>query len=242
MRIAGRVRATVGLLLVGLLLVAAAPVPARAAQPDPRVVIVVGPVGGLTEAYRTWARAGAAEARRWTSDVVEIYSPDATWAQVRAALQGASVVVYLGHGNGFPSTYGTTIRPSVQDGFGLNPVAGRGDTTHQYFGEAVVAEQVRLAPGAVVLLFHLCYASGLAEPGVAEGTETVARARVDNFAAGFLAPARPRWWPTPSGARRPISAPSSARRGRSATRGTTRRPRTATCVPSRASGRRAPSR
>ena len=75
----------------------------------------------------------------------------------------------------------------MQDGFGLNPVAGRGDATHQYFGESVIAEQVRLAPGAVVLLFHLCYASGLAEPGVPEGAEATARQRVDNFAAGFLA-------------------------------------------------------
>ncbi len=182
-----RVRTFVGLLLVGLLLVGPAPAVARAAAAPPRVVLVVGPVGGLTESYRQWAREGAAEARRWTSDVVEVYSPDATWPRVRAALQGASVVVYLGHGNGFPSPYGSTLRPSVQDGFGLNPVGGRGDATHQYFGEGLVASQVRLAPGAVVLLFRLCYASGLAEPGVPEGGEGTARQRVDNFAAGFLA-------------------------------------------------------
>ena len=177
----------VGVLLVGLLLVGPAPAAVRGAAPDPRVVLVVGPVGSLTETYRRWAREGAAEARRWTSDVVEIYSPQATWPRVRAALQGASVVIYLGHGNGFPSPYGTTLRPSVQDGFGLNPVAGRGDASHQYFGESVIAQQVHLAPGAVVLLFHLCYASGLAEPGVPEGVEATARERVDNFAAGFLA-------------------------------------------------------
>ncbi len=182
-----RVRLTIGLLLSGLLLVGSAPATAWAAAPDPRVVIVVGPVGGLTETYRSWGRAGAAEARRWTDDVVEIYSPNATWPRVRAALQGASVVVYLGHGNGFPSPYGTKLRASVQNGFGLNPVGGRGDATHQYFGEGIVAEQVRLAPGAVVLLLHLCYASGLAEPGVAEGSEATARQRVDNYAAGFLA-------------------------------------------------------
>ena len=150
-------------------------------------MLVVGPVGSLTESYRDAARAGAREARRWTQDVVEVYSPNATWPRVRAALQGASVVVYLGHGNGFPSPYGNELRPAVQNGFGLNPVADRGDSAHQYFGEAAIAEQARLAPGAVVLLFHLCYASGLSEPGVAEGTEAVARERVDNYAAGFLA-------------------------------------------------------
>lgn len=182
-----RARRTVGLLLAGLLLAGLAPAAVQAVPAAPRVVLVVGPVGGLTEAYRHWARAGAEEARRWTTDVVEVYSPDATWPRVRAALQGASVVVYLGHGNGFPSPYGSALRPAVQNGFGLNPVGGRGDGAHQYFGEGVVAEQVRLAPGAVVLLFRLCYASGLAEPGVAEGTEAVARQRVDNFAAGFAA-------------------------------------------------------
>lgn len=176
------VTALAGILLVGLL-----PGAALAAAPDPRVVFVVGPVGGLTEAYRSWARAGAKEARRWTDDVVEVYSPNATWPRVREAIQGASVVVYLGHGNGFPSPYGTKLRRAVQNGFGLNPVAGRGDGAHQYFGEGAIAEQVRLAPGAVVLLFHLCYASGNSEPGVPEGTEDVARQRVDNFAAGFIA-------------------------------------------------------
>ncbi len=164
-----------------------APLGAAAAAPDPRVVLVVGPVGSLTESYREAARAGAREARRWTQDVVEVYSPDATWPRVRAALQGASIVVYLGHGNGFPSPHGSELQRAVQNGFGLNPVADRGDSAHQYFGESAVAQQARLAPGAVVLLFHLCYASGLSEPGVAEGTEAVARERVDNYAAGFLA-------------------------------------------------------
>lgn len=176
------VSALVGVLLAGLL-----PGAVLAAAPDPRVVFVVGPVGGLTDSYRSLARAGAVEARRWSGDVVEVYSPNATWPKVRAAIQGASVVVYLGHGNGFPSPYGNELRRAVQDGFGLNPVAGRGDAAHQYFGEAPIAEQVRLAPGAVVLLFRLCYASGNSEPGVPEGSETVARQRVDNFAAGFLA-------------------------------------------------------
>lgn len=183
-----RTRRTIGLIaLVGALLAGLLPGAALAASPDPRVVFVVGPVGSLTESYRRWARAGAEEARRHTADVVEVYSPNATWPKVRAALQGASIVVYLGHGNGFPSPYGTKLRRSVQDGFGLNPVAGRGDSTHQYFGEGVVADQVHLASGAVVLFFHLCYASGLAEPGVPEGTESTARQRVDNYAAGFLA-------------------------------------------------------
>ena len=69
----------------------------------------------------------------------------------------------------------------------MNPVAGGDDTAHQYFGEAYLAREVRLAPGAVVLLHHLCYASGNSEPGLPEGSLEVAKQRVDNYAAGWLA-------------------------------------------------------
>jgi tripartite-type tricarboxylate transporter receptor subunit TctC len=56
----------------------------------------------------------------------------------------------------------------------LNPEAGGGDSTHQYFGEGIVGTQVQLAKNAVVLLNHLCYASGNSEPGLPEGTLDVA--------------------------------------------------------------------
>jgi len=118
--------------------------------------------------------------------VVRVYSPDATWPAVRAAVTGASVVVYLGHGNGWPSRYSGSLRPRSMDGFGLNPVAARDDIAHQYFGEAFVSA-LRLAPGAVVLLHHLCYASGATEPGLGDGPFADVLSRVDNFAAGFLA-------------------------------------------------------
>ena len=59
--------------------------------------------------------------RRYTPDVVELYSPNATWPAVREALQGASLVVYMGHGNGLPSRYRDALYPPTQNGFGLNP-------------------------------------------------------------------------------------------------------------------------
>jgi hypothetical protein len=157
-----------------------------AAAAVPKVVIVVGPSGASTELYRSQGRATAAVARRYTPDVIELYSPDATWPAVRQALQGASVVVYMGHGNGWPSRYHDSLFPTTEDGFGLNPVAGGDDYAHQYFGESFVASQIRLAPSAVVLLNHLCYASGLSEPGLPEGTVSEAMQRIDNFAAGFI--------------------------------------------------------
>ena len=125
-------------------------------------------------------------ARQYTPDVVELYSPNATWTAVKDALKGASLVVYMGHGNGWPSRYRDSLYPITQDGFGLNPTAGGGDYQHQYFGEASIASEVKLARNAVVLLNHLCYASGNSEPGLPEGTLDVAKQRVDNYAAGFI--------------------------------------------------------
>ena len=56
----------------------------------------------------------------------------------------------------------------------------------KYYGEYYFQTQVRLAPNAVVILNHLCYASGNSEPGRADPTSAVAIQRVDNFGAGFL--------------------------------------------------------
>ena len=92
----------------------------------------------------------------------------------------------MGHGNGWPSRYRDSLYPATQDGFGLNPTAGGDDATHQYFGEAAIAPQIKLARNAVVLLDHLCYASGNSEPGLPEGTLDQAKQRVDNYAAGFI--------------------------------------------------------
>lgn len=177
-----------GLIAVGVFAPAslAASPTTHATKAVPKVVFIVGPAGAATDGYRAQARAAAVIARRYTPDVVELYSPNATWPAVEEALAGASLVVYMGHGNGFPSRYRDELYPPTQNGFGLNPSPGGGDSTHQYFGEGIVGSQVKLARNAVVLLNHLCYASGLSEPNLPEGTLAVARQRVDNYAAGFV--------------------------------------------------------
>ncbi len=172
-------------LLTGVIGAAGAVAPALAAAPVPRVVLIVGPVGSLTSSYRAIANDAAGEAQAAGAEVVKVYSPNATWSAVKQAVTGASIVVYLGHGNGWPSPYRNELYPPTQDGFGLNPVVGVDDVGHQYFGEASI-QHLRLAANAVVLLSHLCYASGNSEPGLPEGTRDQAIARVDNFAAGFI--------------------------------------------------------
>jgi flagellar hook assembly protein FlgD len=187
------VRRLVPVLVAGLLAVAGAIAPsplasaAAAVSSDPKIVLVVGATQSATSSYRSGMDEVYATARQYSSNVVKVYSPDATWAAVRAAMQGASIVVYMGHGNGFPSPYRTSPYPASQNGFGLNAAAGQGDSNNVYYGESYISGSVTLAPNAVVILNHLCYASGNSEPGQPEPTLAVAEARIDNYAAGFLA-------------------------------------------------------
>ena len=136
-------------------------------------------------ATATYADEAYAEAIKYTPNVVKVYSPNATWSKVKAAAVGASIVIYFGHGNGWPSPYTYDPNYTTKDGFGLNATAGNGDNNNKYYGEPYVAT-LDLAPNAIVLLHHLCYASGNSEPGHAAPSLTTAKQRVDNYGAGFL--------------------------------------------------------
>ncbi len=151
-----------------------------------KVVIIVGATHGETSKYRSNANELYAEAIKYTPNVVKVYSPNATWSAVKAATNGANVVIYLGHGNGWPSPYTYDPAYATKDGFGLNATAGNGDYNNKYYGEPSI-RTLNFAPNAVVLLFHLCYASGNSEPGKPAPTFATAKARVDNYGSAFLA-------------------------------------------------------
>ena len=165
---------------------AAATTPADGYVSNAKVVIVVGAVEGNTASYRARGDAFYAEAIKYTPNVTKIYSPNATWAQVKAAAQGANIFIYAGHGYGFPSPYRPVLSTDVQDGMGLNEIGGVSDSDKKYYGEKLIASDIRLAKNAVVLLSGLCYAAGSSEDGDPEPTIPVARQRVDNFASGFI--------------------------------------------------------
>ncbi|MBF8291031.1 MAG: hypothetical protein HW391_1999 [Chloroflexi bacterium] len=151
-----------------------------------KVVIIVGATHSSTSHYREIGDEAYAVAIQYSSNVVKVYSPNATWAAAKAALQGASVVLYLGHGNGWPSPYPYDPTFTARNGLGLNATAGNGDNNTKYYGEPYLANEVDLAPNAIVLLNHLCYASGNSEPGTTDPTLSVAMQRVDNYGAGFI--------------------------------------------------------
>jgi len=151
-----------------------------------KVVIVVGPVGSQTGYFKDTANTIAATARSYGANVVKIYTPYATWTRVKQAASGANVLIYVGHGNGWPSPY-RPFQTYTKDGMGLNARSGggNGSSNLKYWGEHYVAG-LSLARNSVVILMRLCYASGNSEPGKGSPSRDTARQRVDNYGSGFL--------------------------------------------------------
>ena len=149
-----------------------------------KVVIVVGPTGSSTANYRYNANLLATQAASYGATVVRLYSPNATWSRVSSAARGAKVLIYLGHGNGWPSPY-YPFSTARMDGMGLNAALNQGNANTRYYGETYMAS-LHLAADAVVILNRLCYASGDSEWGAANPTKATAIRRVDNYGAGFL--------------------------------------------------------
>ena len=104
---------------------------------------------------------------------------------MKAAAAGANIFIYLGHGNGYPSPYGP-FSGLTRNGLGLNKVAGHGNSNVKYYGQTLIASGLKLAPNSVVLLNHLCYASGDSEWGRKNPTKSVAAQRADGYGTGFL--------------------------------------------------------
>jgi Big-like domain-containing protein len=172
-----------------------APIPVRAGAAGQKVVVIVGPVGGgsIQTNYlnRGESIADAAEARGAT--VVRVFSPNATYAAARAAVNGANIIVYIGHGSGYPNPYSSTLQPAWNNGWGLNAIAGvdaydptgHGHTiggsnpSMLYCGEAVLEGKpkptyvsssqwcagggITPAPGFVMVFSNACYAPGAGE-------------------------------------------------------------------------------
>ena len=159
------------------------PTPALAA--GKKVVIVVGPTGSQTADFIQDAKRYASVARSYGAYVKELYSPRATWQRVKYHAQNANILIYLGHGNGYPSPYGAFQR-YTKDGFGLNKTQYNGHYNVKYWGEYYIDRDIQMAKNAVVILARLCYASGNSEWGAANPTKSTAIKRIDNFGAGFL--------------------------------------------------------
>ena len=167
--------------------------PARAAAPA-KVAIIVGPVGEeLTPVYISLADAAATAAETRGATVAKAYSPDASADKVLEAVEGANIVIYLGHGVGTPNPYSDDPSLTTTNGWGLNGPGANGkshadshaDGSLAYYGEAWIAEHARPAPGWVMIYSNACYA-----PGASEGFDEPAdeRKAADRVAAYSRAP------------------------------------------------------
>lgn len=158
-----------------------------------KIAVIVGPVGTpLTETYRGLADSAARAAETQGATVARAYSPAATPEAVLAAVEGAHIVIYFGHGNGFPSRYSSTLDPRTANGWGLQGPEARGtdedswqDGTLAYYGEAWIAAHARPAPGFVMIYSNACYAPG-APDGGGVSTSDEAAARVGYYSRGPL--------------------------------------------------------
>ena len=208
-----RIRAA---LIASLTLIASQMVvaPVGAAVAPQKVVIIVGPTGAQTDSYRTRGNAIYAAAVAAGATAVKVYSPNATWAKVKAAVNGANIVVYLGHGNGYPNPYGSTELTDRTNGWGLNRTTTNGDgdnwsTTMVYCGEKALlgtltsastsqwnycggktnTDGITPAANWVMIYSNACYAPGRSEGSPnPPATESVAFQRVRNYSYPGLAP------------------------------------------------------
>ncbi len=122
------IRIVLAACLVAVATTTSASAPSKAiAATGVKVAIIVGPVGSLTDNYRARGDKVAAAAKAAGATVVKAYSPRATWSRVLDAVRGANIIVYFGHGNGFPNPYGTTEWTDRTNGWGLNRTTTHGD-------------------------------------------------------------------------------------------------------------------
>ena len=157
-----------------------------AAAAGEKVAIIVGPVGSLSDQYRTMANKVATAATAAGAIVVKAYSPNATWAKVRDAVAGANVIVYFGHGNGYPNPYGSTELTDRSNGWGLNRTTTNGDsdnwsTTMAYCGEKALLGTLTAGDGAA----QRQYCGGVASGGIAPAANFTMVYAQAHYAPGF---------------------------------------------------------
>jgi len=166
----------------------ALPGAAAAAAGVRKAAIIVGPAASSTSEYLAEGERIARQAEAQGMEVVRVFTPHATWKRAKAAANGAHLLVYLGHGNGWPSRH-APYQGATKNGLGLNPCDGTCGRTGptKYYGTDPIGDEIRLAPGAIVLLHRLCYASGNGEGDeVPVFARDLAIERVSGYADTFL--------------------------------------------------------
>jgi hypothetical protein len=173
--------------------------PPPVAAAAPKVAILVGPTAITDSHYYPWAKELKRTARAAGATVDLRYCP--TPAQAKAATEGASIIVYFGHGNGFPNPYSATESTDRVNGWGLrNPAQSWNkerctDSVLRYYGEDYLTGKIsgngwsgggiKPAPNFVMVYSNACYAPGAGEARPAPAQD-VAIQRVSNYSTPVL--------------------------------------------------------
>lgn len=144
--------------------------------PQWNILYLVGDLdsGGPATQFRiAEAQANVVELRGLGQVVQELYTPNATWAAVKAAALNADVLIYAGHG-----LYGWGGNPLAVGGMLLAP------------GEFVSPDQIRtelkLRAGGLVILNHVCFSAGTTSGDPPNVPLAEARRRASEFSRPFL--------------------------------------------------------
>jgi photosystem II stability/assembly factor-like uncharacterized protein len=154
-----------------------------------KAVLIVGPVDPpehkTTRSFIDWSERERETLEKAGYSVTTLYFQDATWPNVRAALPGAKVVAYKGHGFGF----GEVLPDRTEMGGGLhgfclyNPDDPSGA---QLATQDMLAATTDLAEGAVVTVFA-CYSGGSSASDTSKVSLELAERRIEGYAFTFRA-------------------------------------------------------
>lgn len=162
-----------------------APLPPPPSQIAPaaitlKAVAIVGEVGNATPNYKQDMDRAVAALQSRGVVVEKFYYGDRsfTWADIVTAATGAHFLLYMGHGVWWS---GPCTQPTLVGGFYLGP--------NQFVHPNQIRADLngRMAPGAVVILSHVCFSAGqtACDPQDYPSQDEAAR-RVQMYAAPFV--------------------------------------------------------
>jgi hypothetical protein len=154
----------------------------------PKAVLIVGPVDPplhqSTKDFISWSNKLADIMQRNGMQVVKVYWPDSTWENVRAAIGGASIIVYKGHGfsAGEPGEDPTELYGGTNGFCLVNPNDPEGAVLGT---QDMLVTTNRLAENAIGFFF-CCYCAGPSASDTSTVSEDWARWRIEAYSSTVL--------------------------------------------------------
>jgi hypothetical protein len=163
--------------------------PLSATNAPLRAVLLVGPMDrddGSDVSTKRQARNMDLAAGELTANgvaVTKFYAPNCDWDEIKTAVNGASFLLYRGHGVYFPPP--GLPSPSV-GGFYLSNRNAKGAARSYEKGPDDIRHDLKPAPNAIVMLGSACFSAGMAVVDRTPIASREAQRRVAMYADPFL--------------------------------------------------------